>query len=125
VAYAYPHIKYEGRHTTAARVMCEKVHGPPPDESCDAAHSCGMGKQGCMNPRHLRWDTPAGNHADKLIHGTHLRGERNHKNKITEEQARHIRAMKGKVNPAILAKEAGISRAAVYRIHAGQLWAWL
>jgi hypothetical protein len=54
----------------AARVMCEKVNGPPPDETHQAAHSCGKGHEGCVNPNHLSWKTPAENQSDRVVHGT-------------------------------------------------------
>lgn len=125
VDYAYPHMRYEGRQTTAARVMCEKVNGPPPSPKHDAAHSCGRGKQGCMNPRHLRWDTRSGNHADKVAHGTSIRGRRNHRTKLTEADVRYIREMRGKVRGADLARQFGLTQTGILHVQNRNSWAWV
>jgi hypothetical protein len=55
-----------GKHSTGAhRIMCKLVHGEPPTPKHEAAHSCGNGTGGCINPHHLRSDTRGGNNADK------------------------------------------------------------
>ena len=54
--------------------VCHGAHGEPPTTKHEVAHSCGVRK--CINKRHLRWATKSENMADKLIHGTHNRGER-------------------------------------------------
>ena len=41
----------------------------------------------------LRWDTPAGNQADRVKHGTHTRGERNGQCKVTPPQVIEIRRL--------------------------------
>lgn len=60
----------KGETTVASRAVCELVHGPAPSDTHMAAHSCGKGHEGCVNPKHLRWATPLENSADKVIHGT-------------------------------------------------------
>src|SRR5436853_4529591 len=40
---------------SACRVVCKIVHGDPPSESSQAAHNCGRGNLGCINPNHLQW----------------------------------------------------------------------
>lgn len=72
------------------RMVCERVNGPSPTPEHEAAHSCGNGHLGCVAPGHLSWKTPAENRADKLIHGTHNRGERNTQAKLTECDVREI-----------------------------------
>jgi len=42
----------------------------------------------------LRWDTRRGNHADKVLHGTTVRGERNALAKLTEADVRTVFAMR-------------------------------
>lgn len=33
--------------------MCELVYGKPPMPKHQAAHNCGKGNLGCINPKHL------------------------------------------------------------------------
>jgi hypothetical protein len=42
----------------------------------------------------LRWDTPANNSADKDRHGTHLRGERSPRAKLTEQEVLEIHRLR-------------------------------
>src|SRR5690242_5616667 len=57
-------LRYNGRNIEAHRLVCILVHGEPPTPEHEAAHSCGNGHLGCINPNHLRWDTRVGNFAD-------------------------------------------------------------
>lgn len=68
--------KRDGRTGLAHRRVCEGVNGPPPAPGMVAAHSCGNGHLGCVNPRHLRWATYSENLLDSVKHGTHPRGGR-------------------------------------------------
>lgn len=116
-------VSHNGKMRSASRVMCELVHGMPENERLECAHNCGNGHLGCMNPRHLRWDTRSGNHADKLKHGTHNRGERSPMAKLSEIQVRHIR--KSDLSNKRLSEMLGVSRAAVYAARCGINWAHL
>src|SRR3990167_2955933 len=66
----------DNRQQGVHRLACEAIHGPPPTPKHEAAHLCGKGHNGCCNPQHVRWATPAENCADALAHGTQARGER-------------------------------------------------
>src|SRR5690606_22017504 len=74
LANGYAAIRIDGKTTTAARIMCVAAHGEPLTPQLEAAHSCGNGHLGCVNPRHLRWATTAENNSDKNIHGTMMKG---------------------------------------------------
>lgn len=65
-----PTIAWKGRKIIASRAMCILAHGQPPEEKYQAAHSCGKGHLGCMNPKHLRWATVLENSHDRILHGT-------------------------------------------------------
>lgn len=69
----YGNLKFDGSTIGAHRLMCEFVHGPAPTGNHQAAHSCGNGHLGCVNPRHLRWATPAENANDKAVHAAQRR----------------------------------------------------
>jgi len=86
----YGSIKHNGKKRVASRVMCEVAHGIPENEALDAAHQCGNGASGCMNPLHLSWKTRTENCADKKLHGTNMQGEDVSSSVITENQAEQI-----------------------------------
>ena len=73
--------------------LCAVVHGPKPSPMHVAAHSCGQGHNGCINPRHVRWDTAKGNEADKLRHGTRPLGEKVFGARFVEADIRRIRQL--------------------------------
>jgi DNA-binding transcriptional regulator YiaG len=91
----------------------------------DAAHSCGKGHEGCVNPAHLRWDTRSGNFSDKLAHGTDNRGEKSPVSKLTESDVIKIREMRGTVSQSQLAKMFNIDQSNVSKIQSGHSWSWL
>jgi len=105
--------------------MCRLAHGEPPAPDYQAAHSCGRGVDGCLNPNHLRWATAEENEADKLLHGTSNRGERHGMVKLTEDEVRAVRALKGKVSQRAAAKALGYTRGVVCDIWTGRTWGWL
>jgi hypothetical protein len=72
--------------------MLTLTAGPPPSPDHEAAHSCGRGHEGCVNPKHLRWATHKENQADKEGHGTILRGEQHPAAKLSEADVLEIRA---------------------------------
>lgn len=121
----YGVVSYEGHQQYAHRLICGWVHGDAPTDLHEVAHSCGNGHLGCVNPKHLRWATRSENHADKLKHGTHNRGERCPTVKITEDQARQILALKGKMMQKDIAAVFGVTFGHVSSIHRGKRWAWL
>ena len=85
---------YRGVQCNASRAMCYAAHGDPPDEKYQAAHSCGNGRGGCVNPRHLRWATVSENHLDKNLHGTMSKGDEHQWAKLTDIQVNQIRQSK-------------------------------
>lgn len=123
--YGYAQINHGGAPTGAHRLMCKLVHGDPPSINHQAAHSCGKGHEGCLNPMHLRWDTPSGNLADRVQHGTINRGRKNGRNILSEDSVRDIISLKGIIPQRKLAAIYGVSKGAIGSIHSGANWAWL
>lgn len=114
------------RSMRAHRVMCEKAHGKPPSQAHHAAHSCGKGHLGCVNPRHLRWATAKENAADKIAHGTAPRGARQGQSKLTEADIRGIRGMLASGRPPKeVADRFSISVGTVRAIKGRRRWGWL
>lgn len=107
----------------ASRMMCVLAHGEVPVPAMQAAHRCGHGHTGCMNPNHLYWADRSENEADKIAHGTSNRGEGNGHAKLTPAIVRAIRASSD--GPAALADKYGISAPTVCDIRARRSWAWL
>ena len=117
----YPDVRFAGMEGMLAhRVMCVLAHGDPPEPKMDAAHSCGNGQTGCINPRHLSWKTRIDNHADKKRHGTQIWGDQIHFAKLTLEQAR-IAKYDGR-SARFFANAFGVSVAAINHLRAGRTW---
>ena len=118
----YPNMKHGETYRVASRVMCEIAHGKPDDESLHAAHSCGNGRGGCMNPNHLRWATPKENEADKEIHGTRARGEDCSFSKLTWAIVDAIREDAKTMRNKDIAEKHNITRQTVSSITLNQAW---
>lgn len=104
------------------RYMCLMVHGEPPSDEHEVAHSCG--NKNCVNPKHLRWATKAENAADRLLHGTHGRGEKNGMAKLSAEDVKEIIAKRGVETGRSLAKRFGVSAAQISNIQLGRQWSY-
>lgn len=99
------------------RLMCEDKNGPAPSDEYYATHKCGRGDQGCVNPNHLRWGTPSQNQIERFEqHGVKPRF------RITAEQAKQIRELRGLQPARITAENYGISESNVYLIQTGRTW---
>jgi hypothetical protein len=121
----YGIVRFNGRNHVVSRLVCAAVNGSPPSPKHEAAHSCGNGSGGCVNPHHLRWATSAENGQDMVADGTSTRGELNARSKITEEDARKIIALRGVEYQKETALRFGIGVPQVSAIQNGKSWAWL
>jgi hypothetical protein len=121
----YGRLGLNGERVAAHRFVCEAVNGKPPTPNHEAAHSCGNGHIGCVNPHHLSWKTRSENFADKLLHDTHNRGERNGHASITEAQARKVLSLKGRASRVEISRITGVTPTNVTHIHKGNSWRWL
>ena len=68
----------------------------------------------------LRWDTRSSNHADKLVHGTDVRGEKHGQAKLTTEQVLSIRG--SNLPHAELARQFGVGPTQISRIRNHERW---
>lgn len=114
-----------GRSALVSRLVCEAENGPPPSPKHHAAHSCGNGTKGCVSRRHLSWKTPKENSDDKILHGTHNRGERNGRAKLSATQVREILSLKGALAQRAIARRFGVSHGYVSRIHNRKYWTYV
>lgn len=121
----YGRLWHDGRLQIASRVVCTEAHGEPPTPAHQAAHSCGKGHLGCVTKRHLEWKTRGSNEADKIVHGTSNRGRSNGAHKLTENDVRAIRRLKGTMSQRAIAKLYGTSQTCISDVHMGLTWGWL
>jgi hypothetical protein len=123
-AKGYATIKVDGKTVTVSRIVCEHVYGPAPTSTHQAAHSCKKNK-GCVNKKHLRWATPSENQQDRLLHGTHNRGEHSGKAKLTKRDVMKIRILTGKKSFSEIAKKFDVCAVTIADITYGRTWSWL
>lgn len=94
--------------------------GPRPEAGMDACHDDGVKPNNTLG--NLRWDTRKGNHADKIKHGTVVRGLDYPTAKLTPDTVREIRKFRGKLSQSALASRFNVSPAAVQAVHDGRTW---
>lgn len=107
------------------RLVCEVVHGAPPTQRHEAAHTCGNGHLACVNKRHVVWKTHAENLQDRDDHGTMIHGERCSYAKLTEADVLAITGSLQHFNAKELALRFGVSRATINDIRRGKSWSRL
>lgn len=101
-------------------LVLEAFRGPRP-AGMVAAHRNGDKLDNSLE--NLRWDTQAGNCADKKVHGTHQAGEKHGMHKLVSSQVSEIRRKRlvGQSLPS-LAQEFGITKSAVSSICRRRTW---
>jgi hypothetical protein len=114
----YGQFGREGKQTFVHRYMCEYTHGPAPSEKHHAAHACGNGDRGCVNPCHISWKTPRQNQLDRAEHKTSMGNYGRWK--LTEAQVIEIRALSGPA--ALIARLYGVTEANIRQIQSGKTW---
>ena len=123
-ANGYAQINYNGRVRYVQREICEQKYGPAPKGHV-AAHSCGKGHLGCINPRHLRWATRRENYQDSFHHETAAIGEKIGNAKLNRFDIPRIIEMRGNMTQREVAEVFGVSRAAISDIERKRNWSWV
>jgi hypothetical protein len=111
----------KARKCSVHKAVAWAFHGPPPTARHVVAHNDGDGHNN--RPENLRWATQAENLADRSVHGTHDRGERNVQSKLTEDDVRAIRL--SALPEKVLGLRYGVAATTVGRIRRRERWAWL
>lgn len=115
-------LGWNGRNYWAHRLVCELAHGKPPTDEHTAAHTCGKGHDGCVNPHHLAWKTQAENLADCRQHGTLIRHRGGNVRRLLPEQAKAIRDARGFQTQGQLAVKFGVSEGTISDIWHGRIY---
>ena len=130
--YGYGIFNHNGKRRVASRVMCEMAHGLPDDDFKDAAHSCGNGHKGCMNPNHLRWASRSENMSDAVRSGSYHAGRikaswsaTKSRDGLTPEKVREIRRLASTMMQKEIGAKFGLPSGAVSRIVNRKRWAWV
>jgi hypothetical protein len=120
----YGLVYLDGTQMIASRMMCILAHGAPSEPAFQAAHSCGNGHLGCVNPLHLRWATPSENQAERIDHGTDSRGSGNGRAKLTEADVIEIREVfaTGEFSKKEIAAECGVTPSLIGSIIKRKAW---
>jgi hypothetical protein len=114
----YGKMLFEGK-TTQAHVVSYVLHKGPVPPGCLVRHTCD--NPPCRNPDHLVAGTQKQNCQDAVSRDRHSRGSRNGLAKLDEETVVQLRA-RLKESDTVLAKEFGVSRAAVWFIRKNLHW---
>lgn len=108
-----------GRNEWAHRAVYIVFVGPIPAGG-EVCHSCD--NPPCVNPAHLFLGTHDDNMADAARKGRMRRGERNGAAKLTDVEARTIRALAGTVTDLTLATRFGVSDSTIANIRLRRGW---
>lgn len=118
----YGQVTIEGQKWVASRYLATMKRGEPPTPKHEAAHTCGKGHEGCVNPNHIVWKTRLENDRDKLVHGTGLSGPRHPNAKLDDETVKAVYISACKFGRAATMKVFDMSYWAVRDIHCGRRW---
>lgn len=111
----------DGDRRAHAQVHCmvlEAFRGPRPTPNHDGCH--GDGNPTNCRLDNLRWDTKAGNQADRILHGTSLKG-RSGGRQLTAEMVRQVRTTPN-VTDDEWASRIGCSATTVLHARTGKTW---
>ena len=102
-------------------VICRTFHGPKPSPRHHAAHRDGNFKDNRAD--NVRWATPEENQADRVLHGTDIRGEQVHLAKLTEHDIPIIRRLRELHVPhRVIAYAYQVDTNAINLIEKGRTW---
>ncbi len=113
----YGTFKENGKNVYAHRRAFEEANGYLPRV---VRHRCD--NPSCVNPEHLEGGTQADNMRDRMERGRAPKGEGHHGAKLTEDNVRYIRSMRGQTTQQALADEFGVSRPRISKIWNRKSW---
>lgn len=99
------------------RLVLLAFRGPPAD-GLICCHNNGVKVDNRLE--NLRWDTPAGNGADMVLHGNSQKGEKSPNSKLNKNDVIEIRKKTCTLKEA--AQRFGVSQSLIVGIRAGKFW---
>jgi len=120
-SHGYGVVRYEGLYMHSHRAALLIHVGQPTGNRVHAAHNCH--NRVCCNLNHVRWATAKENSADRIIDGTHNRGDRNHNAKLSSSDIQSIRA--DQRTQVDIAEQYGVGQPAISSIKLRKCWSWL
>jgi len=115
-------LGYNGDTFFAHRYMCMLAHGEPPTSEHHAAHSCGKGHEGCVNPHHLSWKTPSENLQDCAEHGTTPKNAFGPRGRFSPHDILAIRELLKFYQQRAIANMLGVSETIIGNIATGRFY---
>ena len=119
--YKQGRFKIEGKSYLVHKLSLEAHLGRKLGAGMITRHICTNSL--CVNPKHLQEGTQKENCVDMIRDGTSTRGVKHHKNKLTPEQVREIRASTESCPD--LGRKYGVHYSNISHIKSGKSWAWL
>lgn len=121
--YSRLSIQRDGRyvHVLVHRLVCEAFNGPAPEGKPMCCHD--DNDKTNNRPGNLRWDTQAGNIADKLKHGTHQVGSKHGSATCTEREIEVvIDSLRNGATLDVAAKTAGVTFSIAASVSSNKTW---
>ena len=111
------------RQTAVSGLVAAAWHGPRPDDAV-VRHLNGVKTDN--RPSNLCYGTAQENEADKVAHGTQVRGSAHHSSKLSAEQVTAIRQRYSACDPAnhlrALAAQFGVGAKTIHKIVKRETW---
>jgi NUMOD4 motif/HNH endonuclease len=109
----------DGRRVAISNLVALAFLGPRPLHN-EVCHNNGIKTDDRLS--NLRYDSHAGNQADRVAHGTDIRGEKTPWAKLTEADVRYIRDNPGNLNQPALAIVFDTTQSQISRIQLRKQW---
>lgn len=119
--YVQLHKDSSVKNRPVHQLVLEAFVGQRPAGDYQGCHN--DGDSGNNSLSNLRWDTQAGNFADKKLHGTESKGSKHGQAKLNESQVLNIRRrLNSGEKQQTLADEHGVSRVLISLIKTRKVW---
>jgi hypothetical protein len=115
----YACFSVDGIQRQAHHISYLHFNGPIPEGEI-VRHKCDV--RSCVNPDHLLVGTYADNSKDMVVRNRQAKGEKQGIAKLSAEQVRRIRSLRGKVSQHGIAVMMGVSQPTVWRVLHGETW---